>query len=83
MVDIFEVSLKEITTEELSKFSSKLQRFAIARFVEDIDSYKNNEKVLTSIAAFGKSTEISALVSVINTYFGMRIFAGFCGLIAV
>lgn len=64
---IFENVLKNKSTDELSKLSPKLQRFAVAKFVVDIENYKNNETVLKSIAAYGKPTEISALVPIINT----------------
>lgn len=67
LADIFEVVLKDKSTGELAKLSPKLQRFAVARFVEDIETYKDDEQVLTSIATFGKSTEISIIVPVINT----------------
>ena len=67
MEKVFEAQLKDLSTDSLSKLSSKLQRFAIAQFVESIEDYKDDEKVLTSIATFGKSTEITQLIPVINT----------------
>lgn len=65
--DIMINYLKTLSTVNLEKLPSKLQRYVVAKFEENIDSYTNTESILALIASCGSKSGIGKLARILNS----------------